>query len=205
MANVKVYNGRGGLSGRAPGLFAKQFMTSFPLLPVEDEGRLHDIDLRENFIVRLFTLKRYRESVRSTATLAGLTRFHASHKLLIMSHSPQSVATMGRLLACAAKNEVDATARLYEEALLKALKLRATPRKHANVLQHMLGYFKKHLDTDDRAEMVEIIEEYRTGMIPLVVPVTLFRHHVRRYAIAYLADQVYLNPHPLELKLRNHA
>ena len=205
MERVKVYNGRGGMSGRGPGLFAREFMGHFPLLPVEDEGRLQDPELRENFIERIFTLKRYRDAVGDRPTVAALMLFHERHKFLIQAHSTELSRVMGRMLAGASRENAVPLREKYEAALLGALKLLATPSKHANVLQHMLGFLKKHLTSEEKQELLLLIDEMRAGTLPLIVPVTMLSHYVRKYDIAYLREQVYLNPHPLELKLRNHA
>jgi len=205
MERVKVYNGRGGLSGRAPGMFAKEFMAHFPLLPVEDDGRLHDPDLRENFIERIFTLQRYREAARPKPLAKNLMKFHETHKLLIQSHSVEKSREMGVLLAKAGKKGAASACAEYERMLLEALKLKATPRKNTNILEHMLGHFKKLLTKDEKAELMEVIRQYHDGLMPLIVPVTLFRHYVRKYDVPWLKGQYYLNPHPLELKLRNHS
>ncbi len=205
MERVKVYNGHGGLSGRGAGMFAAAFMRRFPLLPVEDEGRLNDPDLRENFIERIFTLHRYREAATGGVTVRALTEFHARHKLLIMAHSPDAVRRMGRLLAGAAGRPLNEVTAAYEDMLLQALRLIATPRKHTNVLQHMAGYFRGLLDDGDRQELQEVIRRFHAGLLPLIVPVTLVAHHARRHGVDYLLQQVYLDPHPVELKLRNHA
>jgi len=205
MERVKIYNGRGGLSGHGVGLFAAAFMAHFPLLPVEEEGRLNDPALRENFIERIFTLKRYRDTVRSGGTLSALMQFHAANKFLITAHSPKACTAMGRMLAGAKSCPFAAVVAEYEAELLKALKLIATVRKHVNVLQHIMGFFKQHLDGDEKQELLDVIGTYRDGQVPLVVPVTLLNHYTRKYNVAYLRDQTYLHPHPLELKLRNHA
>jgi uncharacterized protein YbgA (DUF1722 family)/uncharacterized protein YbbK (DUF523 family) len=205
MERVKVYNGLGGMSGRSPGLFAREFLRHFPLLPAEDEGRLQDPELRENFIERIFTLNRYRAAVAASPSVAALMKFHEQHKFLIQSHSTELSREMGRLLAGADRRSVAPVRKQYEDALLSALKLIATPAKHANVLQHMLGFLKKQLTGDEKTEMLDLIDHMRAGLLPLIVPVTLIKHHVRKHDVAYLRDQVYLNPHPLELKLRNHA
>lgn len=202
MERVKVYNDHGGISGRAPGMFARAFMEHFPLLPCEDEGRLNDPDLRENFIERIFTLNRYRENVASTGKTSALVTFHADHKYLLMSHSEKHCRAMGRLVAGGIKGGV---LNIYEQLLLEAMKLKATTAKHVNVLQHIMGYFKKHLTHDEKEELLETIEYYRSGLIPLIVPVTLLNHYERIHKDKYLATQYYLHPHPLELKLRNHA
>ena len=205
MERVKVYDDHGNARKVGIGLFARAFMDHFPLLPVEDEGRLHDPRLRENFIERVFCLKRYRDMVRSRGTRGALVDFHADHKLLLLSHSPQVLREMGRLVA---RGKELAPAQLfaeYEALMLKALKLLATAKKHANCLQHMLGYFKAHLTADEKQELLEVIDRCRTGMVPLVVAITLMQHYVRKIGEPYLARQTYLNPHPLELKLRNHV
>ncbi len=205
MERVKVYNGRGGMAGRSPGLFAKAFMRHFPLLPVEDDGRLNDPDLRENFIERVFTLKRYRDSVRPTPRIKNLLRFHEQHKFLIQSHSTERSRAMGGLLASSGKAKAGETCEAYEHMLLEALRLKATVKKHTNILHHMLGHFKKLLTADEKSEMLEVIDQYHDELAPLIVPITLFQHYVRKYDVHWLKDQVYLHPHPNELKLRNHA
>ena len=205
MEKVKVYNERGGVIGNSPGLFGKAFMAHFPTLPCEDEGRLNDPDLRENFIERVFTLWRFRQAVRASPTLGALMAFHTRNKLLIQSHHEPLMREMGRELAGLKAREVRAFIPQYEAKLMRALKALATVRKHTNILQHMLGYLRKDVDEADRKELAGIIEEYRQGLIPLIVPVTMLRHYVVKHGIEYLKDQYYLNPHPLELKLRNHA
>ena len=204
MERVKVYNGRGGMAGRAPGMFAKAFMEDFPLLPVEDDGRLHDPNLRENFIERIFTLTRYREAIRTGSPARGLVAFHSQNKLLIMSHSPSLTTEMGRIVAGAGKSGKAAYSQ-YEELLLRAIKLNATIPKHVNVLEHIMGYFKKILTSEEKRELLEIISSFRQTHVPLIVPVTILSHYSRKYEIKYLTEQYYLHPHPLELKLRNHA
>jgi uncharacterized protein YbgA (DUF1722 family)/uncharacterized protein YbbK (DUF523 family) len=201
MERVKVYNGRGGLSGRASGMFAKAFMERFPLVPAEDEGRLNDADIRENFIERVFTVWRFRQSVSSKR---DLVKFQEQNKLLFMSHSPQLTRELGRVVATP-RGGLKAIQGKYEDLLAKCLKLQATPAKHTNALHHAMGYLKKLLSADEKAELLEIIDEYRAGDLPLIVPITLLTHYVRKYQVAYLLNQYYLQPHPLELKLRNHA
>ncbi|TFH17017.1 MAG: DUF1722 domain-containing protein [Lentisphaerales bacterium] len=202
MERVKVYNGHGGLSGRAPGMFAKEFMKRFPTLPAEDDGRLHDPDLRENFIERIFTLNRYRDSVAGSGSPAALVKFQEHNKLLLMSHSAPLCTRLGRMVASARdKTSIDE----YEKMLLRCLRLPATVAKHTNVLQHIMGYFKKVLSPDEKKELLDVIGSFQKGNTPLIVPITLLNHYVRKYHVAYLAGQCYLNPHPAELKLRNHS
>lgn len=205
MERVKIYNENKMPVKKGVGIFAGIFMEHFPVLPVEDEGRLHDPALRENFIERIFALKRWRESLKNTKGRGSLLHFHTAHKLLILSHSTKHYQIMGKLVADQKKIPLTELRGKYEILLLEALSLRATPNKHTNVLQHMMGYFKEQLSADEKSELLEIIGDYHKGFVPLIVPVTLIRHYARKYRQSYLTEQVYLNPHPTELKLRNHV
>ncbi len=205
MARVKVYNDKGHSRNVGVGMFARAFMDHFPRVPTEEEGRLHDPILRENFIDRIFALTRWRECIRQGASLGGLVDFHTRHKLMILSHSPKDCQAMGRLVAGGGKLHPEVLFDRYEQHLMAALALKATVRKHVNVLQHMAGYFKRVLATDEKQELVEVIGRYHEGLVPLVVPMTLINHYVRKYDASYLQSQVYLNPHPVALKLRNHV
>ncbi len=206
MERVKVYpaDGDGAPSRRGRGVFARLFMERFPLLPVEEEGRLNDLALRENFIERLFVLARWR-TFRGEPSLRGLVDFHTAHKLLLLSHSTDAYRAMGRLVAEAKGRPLDEVLADYERSMTTALKLLATPRKHRNVLQHAMGYFKTVLSPDEKQELLEMLEAYGRGDLPLIVPVSLIHHYVRKYDEPYLRGQVYLEPAPLELRLRNHA
>ena len=205
MERVEVYNEKEMPVKKGTGMFARIFMEHFPLLPVEDEGRLHDPKLRENFIERIFTLRRWREVLRRKENRGDLVDFHTKHKLLILSHSPRHYQMMGKLVAQAKDLPLKEFYWQYQKLLMESLKLNATPKKNANVLQHMMGYFKEQLSADEKKELLEVIEVYRKGYTPLTVPITLIQHYVRKYDQPYLKQQVYLNPHPLELQLRNHV
>jgi len=206
MERVKVYNEQNGIPvHRGVGLFARAFMDRFPLLPVEEEGRLHDPRLRENFIESIFVYRRWRELLAESRKLSGLVDFHTRHKLLVLSHSPELYREMGRLVARAREAGPAKSFGNYQALLMQSLRLKATVRKHTNVLQHMMGYFKKELSADEKKELLDVIEQYHHELVPLVVPLTLINHYVRKYGQAYLKQQFYLNPHPLELKLRNHV
>jgi len=205
MERVKVYDRNGVPAKVGVGIFARVFMEHFPLLPVEEEGRLHDPKLRENFIERIFTLKRWRETVARKQSMGTLVDFHTKHKLLILSHSPETYRTMGKLVAEGKQFPLRTLYEKYQALLMEALQLRTTAKKNANVLQHMLGYFKNQLSPDEKQEMLEIIDQYRQGLFPLIVPLTLMNHYVRKYDQPYLKEQYYLNPHPIELQLRNHV
>jgi uncharacterized protein YbgA (DUF1722 family)/uncharacterized protein YbbK (DUF523 family) len=201
---VRVYGGTGvpGAAGR--GLFAGALVDRFPALPVEEEGRLNDPALRENFIERVFAMARWRAFATRRPRARDLVAFHAAQKFAVLAHSPAHYARLGRLVA-AAGAVTSAMLGEYAQLLMEALAVRATRTRHVNVLQHLAGFFKTRLQADERAELVEVIGEYRHGLVPLIVPITLIRHHVRRLAIGYLRDQVYLSPHPKELMLRNHV
>lgn len=205
MERVRVYGKNSVPAKVGAGIFARAFMEHFPLLPVEEEGRLHDPSLRENFIERVFCLKRYRDFLNSDGTVGGLVGFHADHKMILMAHSPALLRDLGRLAAHAKEGKRREIVASYEASMLKALKLIATTKKNTNVLMHMLGFLKEHLSGDEKQEMLERIEHYRQEFIPLVVPMTLLQHYVRKYRQPYLVRQYYLNPHPIELKLRNHV
>jgi len=205
MERVKVYNERGMAEKKGRGMFAGAFMDHFPLIPVEEEGRLHDPNLRENFIERIFALMRWREVVQGKKTLGALVAFHTQHKLLILSHSEKHYRALGKLVADGKKLPLMEVYRGYETLLMEALKLTTTIKKNVNVLQHMMGYFKEQLTRDEKQELLEVLKDYHKGFIPLIVPVTLINHYVRKYEEGYLSQQVYLNPHPIALQLRNHA
>ena len=205
MERVRVYNEKGIPAKTGVGMFARIFMEHFPLLPVEEDGRLHDIRLRENFIERIFALKRWRDLLGEKKSRGRLVSFHTQHKFLILSHSQKHSRILGKLVAAAKSISPKQLYPQYQALFLEALKLKTTVKKNINVLQHMMGYFKKQLSADEKQELLETFDQYREGYIPLIVPLTLISHYVRKYDQPYLKQQIYLNPHPVELKLRNHA
>jgi uncharacterized protein YbgA (DUF1722 family)/uncharacterized protein YbbK (DUF523 family) len=205
MERVKVYDSKGMPAKKGVGMFARIFMEHHPLLPVEEDGRLHDPKLRENFVERIFTLKRWREVLAQKESRGNLVDFHTQHKLLVLSHSPKHHQAMGKLVAKAKEIPLKDLFQQYQTILMEALQLKTTPKKNANVLMHMMGYFREQLSSDEKKELLEVIDHYRQEVIPLIVPMTLINHYVRKYDQPYLKQQVYLNPHPLELQLRNHV
>lgn len=205
MAAVKVYPETGMAVKKGVGIFAGAFMRRFPLLPVEEDGRLNDPALRENFIERIFVYRRWRELERRNGGMKELVAFHAEHKLLILSHSPKHLTILGRLVANPDQMKPAALREEYFQNLMEGLRLTATVRKQTNVLEHMAGYFKKKLTPDEKKELGEVIGNYHQGLLPLIVPVTLIAHYVRLYGEPYLQKQIYLHPHPIELMLRNHG
>jgi uncharacterized protein YbgA (DUF1722 family) len=203
---VKVY-GKAGMPQRAGmGLFPREVQRRLPLLPLEEEGRLHDARLRENFIERVFAYRRWTDVLENNPTPGGGVAFHTAHKLTMMAHSPSHYRKMGRLVAQAGSMAVVELVDEYSRLLMEGLKVIATPGRHANVLQHLMGYLKRELNTGDKAELMEQIEDYRRELMPLIVPLTLLKHHLRRPSIPeWVHVQTYLNPYPKELMLRNHV
>ena len=201
---VKVYN-NGAAAKSGSGLFAAAMARNFPLLPMEEEGRLNDPHLRENFIERVFSYRRWKDFLGSSPTLGKLVEFHTAHKLLMMAHSPEAYRSMGALVAHGKELPLPDLFIRYEALFMKGLTLHASTKKNTNVLQHMMGYFKKQLSTEEKAELLEVIGQYHDHLAPLLVPLTLLRHYVRKYDQQYLQGQVYLTPHPAQLMLRNHV
>jgi uncharacterized protein YbgA (DUF1722 family)/uncharacterized protein YbbK (DUF523 family) len=205
LRGIKVYDEKGNPGRRGQGMFARAFTERFPSLPVEDEGRLNDPGLRENFIERVFVLWRWHQLVKKGGSLDAVVRFHTEHKLLVMAHSPAAVSTLGRIVAAAHGRPRRDVLAEYQRVLMDSLTLEATVKKNVNVLQHIMGYFKKVLSADEKAELIEVIAQYHQGLVPLIVPVVLLRHNARKYQEPYLGRQLYLNPYPAELMLRNHV
>jgi uncharacterized protein YbgA (DUF1722 family)/uncharacterized protein YbbK (DUF523 family) len=205
LMRVKVYNPKGMAEKKGVGLFARTFTRHFPLLPVEEEGRLNDPVLRETFIEQIFTLKRWREALALGQNMKNLVDFHTRHKLLMLSHSPANARLMGKLVAVGKQMPIQTVYVQYERLLIETLRMKSTIKKNLNVLEHILGYFKNQLGSDEKQEMLEIFDRYRNEFVPLIVPVTILNHYVRKTGESYLKQQVYLNPHPIALKLRNHA
>ena len=203
---VRVYTREGHLLGKGKGLFADAFQRLFPLTPIEEEGRLQDQGLRENFIERVFGYHRWQTLVfRTRLTRGRLVAFHTAHKYLLLAHGQRHYRELGRLVANAQQRSARELAQAYGHLFMEALAIRTTVRKHTNVLQHLVGHFKRNLDATARGALHEVISDYQRGFVPLSVPVTLIRHYVRILDVPYLRDQVYLTPHPKELMLRNHV
>jgi uncharacterized protein YbgA (DUF1722 family)/uncharacterized protein YbbK (DUF523 family) len=203
---VKVYNEHGMAERNGTGMFPREVMNRFPLLPLEEEGRLNDMPLRENFIERVFAYYRWTEMLENEPTPGGLVKFHTAHKLTLMAHSPKHYTDMGRLVADAGKRDWEELTVEYGAMLMDGLSVMGTRGKHVNVLQHLMGYLKKDLSSEDKQELLGLIEDYRHGLVPLIVPLTLLKHHLNRHPVPDWVDQqVYLHPYPKELMLRNHV
>lgn len=202
---VKVYTEQGMPVNQGTGIWARVFTEHFPLLPVEEEGRLHDPGLRENFIERIFVFKRWQEVLKKGKTRGNLVDFHTRHKLLLLSHNQKNYREMGKIVAFPKDMTPAEIYDKYTQMLHETMMLKTTRPKNVNVLIHIMGHFKKNLSSDEKQELLEIIDQYKKSYLPLIVPITLLNHYVRKYDISYLASQVYMNPHPIELGLRNQA
>jgi uncharacterized protein YbgA (DUF1722 family) len=203
---VKVYDEHGMPSRIGTGIFPREVMRRFPLLPLEEDGRLHDMGLRENFIERIFVYCRWTSMLRNDPTPGGVVAFHTAHKLTMMAHSPEHYQRMGRLVAQAGTLPWSELTERYGQLLMEGLKVMATVGRHVNVLQHLMGFLKDFLTKDDKAELLGVIEDYQHELVPLIVPLTLLRHHLNRNPVPdWVHQQVYLKPYPKELMLRNHV
>ena len=205
MTRVKVYGNKGMATRQGRGLYASVLMEAYPNLPCEDEGRLNDPKLRENFIERVFAYQRLSDLFRSRWTRGQVVAFHTAHKLQLMAHSTVAYRELGRLVAALKQTPRAVFREQYEGGFMRALAHVASRGRNANVLQHAAGHLKERLDSASRSELAELIHNYRNELVPLVVPVTRIGHHVRRHEIDYLSGQVFLEPHPRELMLRNHV
>ena len=206
MERVRVYPAGGGQAQRlGRGLFAAALMQAMPLLPVEEEGRLNDLPLRENFIERVFAYMRWQELCAERKSRGALVNFHARHKLQLFAHSEKHMRTLGRMVAALKGQSLADAYGEYGRLFMEALGHKATPRRHTNVLQHIMGHFTDQVSARERQELLSELDDYRRGLLPLIAPLTLVRHYVRKFEVDYVAGQTYLEPHPRELMLRNHA
>ena len=201
MERVKVYSAKSKVS--TAGIYAGTLMARLPELPFEDEGRLMDPHLRENFVERVFVYHRWQQLNAQRLSAKALVEFHTRHKFIVLAHDEKRYRELGRLVAMAGRGGMADLGRQYIQLLMQALKKPATRTRHANVLQHLSGFLKQNLDAADKRELLELIDSYRRGRVPLVVPITLLRHYLRRHPQPYLSEQYYLAPHPDELMLRN--
>jgi len=202
MQRVRIYNEEGNVKGKGTGMFADVMIRQNPLLPAEEEGRLNDLAIRENFVERVFSYYRWTEFLKDSPKPSKLVEFHTRHKLTLLSHSTEIYRALGQIVSRAGTMDVYSD---YGKTFMSALQLKATARKHSNCLYHLLGYLKKSITPDDKNELVECIEQYRKERLPLIVPVTLLMHHFRRHPQPWVVKQTYLNPYPAELMLRNHV
>jgi uncharacterized protein YbgA (DUF1722 family) len=202
---VTIYSASGMPDRKGSGIFGGAFLRHFPLFPAIDDGRLHDPTLRENFIENIFVYRRWKEFLNKDGSIQGLIDFHTRHKLLILAHSPRHLSILGKFVADIKNSNREIVLSEYIKILTEGLQLLATVKKNTNVLHHIIGYFKKELSRGDKKELIEVIDNYHKGFIPLVVPISLISHYIRKFDEPYIKKQFYLNPHPIELMLRNHV
>ena len=201
---VRIYDSNGVPTRQGRGLFAAAVVDRFPLMPAEEEGRLQDPVLRENFIERVFAYHRW-QTLKKCKSVRALIEFHTHHKFLLLAHSERHYRRLGRMVAAAADSSLVESLEIYGAEFMKALAVHANAKKHSNVLEHMLGYFSKQLSKDERKEVTDLIEDFRRQLVALIAPITLMRHYVKKYDVTYLQGQIYLEPSPKELMLRNHV
>ncbi|RDX35834.1 DUF1722 domain-containing protein [Kangiella sp. HD9-110m-PIT-SAG07] len=205
MERVKVYHKNGNPAGKSDrGVYINEIMTERPELPVEEEGRLQDAKLRENFITRVFAYQDFKDSVKSAPSVDALVKFHSRYKYLVMAHNYSDYKKLGRLVANNDGLDLNKLVSTYELVLMQTLGKIANAKSHSNVLYHILGYLKEDLTSTAKQELVNVIEQYRTGYVTLIAPLTLINHYIKQFGNDYIAQQAYLNPHPVELGLRNY-
>ena len=202
---IRIYTEQGMPGGNGRGLFANAFMNTFPLIPVEDEGRLNDLPIRESFIVRVFSYHRLVELMQAPFSRGAWIQFHSANKYLLLAHSPKYYSLLGRKAATIKTGSPTRWMEEYGALFMEALNVRTTTKKNVNVLQHIFGFIKNELSGGEKEDILNVVEEYRQNLIPLIVPVTLLKHYLQKHNVTYILDQVYLNPHPKELMLRNHV
>jgi len=203
MERVRVYDRNGVPARDGIGLFANSLMHAMPWLPVEEEGRLNDHTLRENFIERVFVYYRWQRMTSEGLSVSALMEFHQRHKFILLAHDEEEYRRLGPLIAGVNKTNLQQIADEYLLRTMTCLKARASRKRHTNVLMHVMGFLKNKIDGDDKQELIEVMDSYRHGRVPLIVPITLMRHHLRRYPDEYISSQYYMAPYPEELMLRN--
>jgi len=206
LGRIPVYSEFGSNKARhGSGMFAQAFTKAFPIVPTEDEGRLNNPRIRENFIVKVFSFYRLQALFKQKFSLGALVNFHTQQKFLLLAHSRKHYDTLGQLVAKPKSMAIETLKLKYGEIFMEALTFKATPKKNTDVLLHMMGFLKKILSKEEKKYILSVIEDYRKQLLPLIVPITLIRHYVNKHKIEYLTGQAYLNPHPKELMLRNHV
>jgi len=205
MERVRIYSQNGMPSKIGVGLFANAYMNAFPLIPVEEEGRLNDDKIRDNFIVRVFSYHRLQMMFENNWNRGSLVKFHTIHKYLLLAHSPKHCEILGRIVADAKKYTPMALREKYSTLFMEGLKIKSTTKKNVNVLHHILGFLHNELTVIEREDILRTINDYYNNLVPLIVPITLIKHYITKRDVPYIRDQVYLNPHPKELMLRNHV
>ncbi|MEZ8194122.1 YbgA family protein [Vibrio cortegadensis] len=201
MERVKVYQGNQAQKNGV-GLFTQELMEQMPWLPVEEDGRLQDPVLRENFITRVYSLRDFYDSMGGDPTPGKIVAFHSRYKLSLMAHHPESYKLLGRLVAHIKDYDENEFYQRYRTEFMQAIRNRASRKNNTNVLMHIQGYFKTLLTGTQKAELCRVIDQYRTGLLPILAPLTLINHYLEAFPDSYLLQQKYLQPYPQELGLR---
>ncbi len=191
--SVKIYKTANNVLNNGTGLYAQQIIDAHPHLPVEEEGRLNDLQLRANFLQRVEVYHRWQKLLSSGVTNKALVEFHTRHKFMVLAHCETTYREMGRLVATSGKTNVNEIANKYFDMLMTGLKKPSTRGKHTNVVEHLLGYFKRHLDNHDKSEMRQLIDSYREGQVPRIVLLTMLKHYLRKFPSNYVGKQYYIN------------
>ncbi|MGI1679241.1 MAG: DUF523 and DUF1722 domain-containing protein [Cellvibrionaceae bacterium] len=202
---VTKYNEQGnGIGSDAAGIYAQRLMDQNPLLPVEEDGRLYDHALRESFVSRIYLYHDWQQLIASGLTFKKLSDFYSRNKYLVMAHSVPAYKEIGPLLANGKKHPLNELADKIILLMTNALKKVATRRSHTNVLHHLQGYLKNNLSQEEKKSLRSLIDQYREGIVPLIVPMTLLRHHFNHSPDEYIRNQVFMQPYPEDLALRSH-
>lgn len=204
LERIKVYqeNGHPHMK-RSPGLFTKALQERFPLLPIEEDGRLNDPLLRENFLMRVFVHHEFRHCVNAAPSMKALIAFHSRYKYLVMAHSQPAYKALGRLLSGNDPRPIIELKDAYFETLMTTLSKPAKRKNHCNVLMHLVGYLKRSVDVSIRRDILTVIEQYRRGEVNLATPMTLLHHYLKHYGSQYIKEQRYFSPYPSALGIRN--
>lgn len=204
MERVRVYSENGKDSRKSGiGLYTAELIKQFPWLPVEEDGRLNDPVLRENFVERVFALYELNQLRASGLTRGKIMAFHSRYKLSLLAHSQTEYRELGRFVASMSEwSSLEDYFVEYRSRLMSLLTHRATRRNHTNVLMHVQGYFRRRLNASQRQELTQLIDRYRQGVQPLLAPITLLQHYMKEYPDEYLAQQRYFEPYPEALRLR---
>ena len=203
---VRVYGPEGSMPGRTGvGFFSREVFARFPGLPIEEEGRLRDWPLRERFIEALFSHNRWRVLIRRGLSRRDLVAFHEAHKMLVMVHDERIARELGRVVASFGQAPDETVYERYAELFPRAFLQRATRARHVNVLEHLFGHLKRAIGPVEKSQIRLAIDDFREGRVPLVVPISLLRFLVMVHEVDYVRGQLYLEPHPKEMMLRNHV
>lgn len=201
--STKVYSGTTPLPGKRAGIFVQALKDQLPLLPMEEEARMNDAGLCENFIARVYAYHDWRVNFLPQATPQALVAFHSRYKYFVMAHGQTLYRSLGRLVAGAGVGDFAQLVKDYEWAFFNGILKPPTRRNHTNVLFHILGYLKKQVAAPLKQDLLKAVEDYHQALVPLIVPITLLKHYLTHYACDYINQQVYLTPYPEQLKLRN--